>query len=614
MPVLCLTWLTRCFPLAARPYGKASFEAIKASGFLADRTADIAKLDTVEYALMLRPPRFGKSAFLSALDCYYNVAKKDMFDSTFGDLAIMNTPRNVDLQSAYFVLPLSLPGVVDDLHDYKAAFHAGVCMDVQEAVQAYHRRNSRSTLSVDVDPADCRTTLKGLATAVADAGLPLMVLVDEYDRAPMSLAGDAPRTPPDGFNTVLSPLKVLLSTLKELTASSPGFRFFITGIFPAPISALSIFNMFDNLTFDPAFANTFGLTHAEVHRFVEMVVRQHQPDGDITGVVTDTMALVEACYNGYCFSECTEPVYNPQLVFHFLKKRLPSYLHTSVPSVGDLNSETLEDLRDDRQMLSRNQVELVLSRPDLQSSILRVRSDGPGSSFISKVKSTDTRLVDPFSYMYYAGISTLCSPDGKATHENEFTVPNLVTRASFLDELFAECVGLRGSVASFIEDRQPQQLEELLCTLYSALPASVRDNHSTNEALFQTALAGALLREGVQVEVEAPLPGPKRKKADVMVKLDDVTVIVELKRVRRKDVKGDMDSLDDMEREEVEDLSLKFKQGGVFFKSVKDVVASAGSQCRDYMDLWKAEHPSQDVLGFVVVFVMDLVVVKRVDI
>ena len=79
------------FPPTHRPYGDASFEDIKASGFLADRTADIAKLETVKYALMLRPPRFGKTTFLSMVDCYYNVAKKGLFESTFGDLAIMET-------------------------------------------------------------------------------------------------------------------------------------------------------------------------------------------------------------------------------------------------------------------------------------------------------------------------------------------------------------------------------------------------------------------------------------------------------------------------------------------------------------------------------------------
>ena len=245
--------------------------------------------------------------------------------------------------------------------------------------------------------------------------------------------------------------------------------------------------------------------------------------------------------------------------------------------------------------------------------MLRVRSDGPGSSFVASVNDTDTRLVDPFSYMYYAGISTLASPHLDALVRSAFTVPNLVTRASFLDELFAECVGLRGSVASFIEKRQPQQLEELLCTLYSGLPASVRDNHTTNEALFQTVLAGALLREGAQVEVEAPLPGSKRKKADVVAKLDDVIVVFELKRVRGKDVKGDIDNLEDSDAADLHDLPLKFKQGGVYFKSVGDVLASAGSQCREYMELWKAEHPAQEVLGFVVVFVMDRVVVTRVD-
>ena len=87
--------------------------------------------------MMLRPPRFGKT-FLTMLDCYYNVAKKDAFESTFGDLAIMETPRNGELQSAFFVLRLSLPGAVQkNLESYEARFHTAVNKQIQERTASF---------------------------------------------------------------------------------------------------------------------------------------------------------------------------------------------------------------------------------------------------------------------------------------------------------------------------------------------------------------------------------------------------------------------------------------------------------------------------------------------
>ena len=94
-----------------------------------------------------------------------------------------------------------------------------------------------------------------------------------------------------------------------------------------------------------------------------------------------------------------------------------------------------------------------------------------------------------------------------------------------------------------------------------------------------------------------------------MAELDDnVTVVFELKRVREQDVRGDMSSLKGVDGDELWDLELRVKP-----KSVKEVVESADSHCREYMKLWKKHHPTQKVLGFVVVVVMDRVVVTRVE-
>ncbi len=68
------------------PYGLADFEAVINKGYYyADRTQYIALLeDEAEHLLFLRPRRFGKSLLLGMLENYYDLRKKDQFETLFG--------------------------------------------------------------------------------------------------------------------------------------------------------------------------------------------------------------------------------------------------------------------------------------------------------------------------------------------------------------------------------------------------------------------------------------------------------------------------------------------------------------------------------------------------
>ena len=61
------------------PYGIADFQTIIAEGyFYVDRTDRIALLENAgKQLLFLRPRRFGKSLWLSALESYYDLARVD---------------------------------------------------------------------------------------------------------------------------------------------------------------------------------------------------------------------------------------------------------------------------------------------------------------------------------------------------------------------------------------------------------------------------------------------------------------------------------------------------------------------------------------------------------
>lgn len=85
------------------PYGICDFRKIVTKGYYyCDRTDRIPKLEKHEYALFLRPRRFGKSLLLSMLANYYDIARKDQFDEIFGKLKIGKNPTS--LRNQFLVL------------------------------------------------------------------------------------------------------------------------------------------------------------------------------------------------------------------------------------------------------------------------------------------------------------------------------------------------------------------------------------------------------------------------------------------------------------------------------------------------------------------------------
>jgi len=76
------------------PYGIADFRAIREEGYLyIDRTDRIPLMEEIgKQVLFLRPRRFGKSLWLSTLENYYDLARRDRFDALFGGLKIGQDP------------------------------------------------------------------------------------------------------------------------------------------------------------------------------------------------------------------------------------------------------------------------------------------------------------------------------------------------------------------------------------------------------------------------------------------------------------------------------------------------------------------------------------------
>jgi hypothetical protein len=67
------------------PYGISSYKTIKQENYYyVDKTPYIPKLEeTGKFLFLIRPRRFGKSSFLTVLECYYDMARKEEFSFLF---------------------------------------------------------------------------------------------------------------------------------------------------------------------------------------------------------------------------------------------------------------------------------------------------------------------------------------------------------------------------------------------------------------------------------------------------------------------------------------------------------------------------------------------------
>ena len=139
------SWPERKQPTRTVNYGGADFSAIlQDNQFYVDRTAYLAKLDGIKRAVLMRPPRWGKSLWLSMMECYHGAAHKERFGELFGGLDIVRRAKELQpdtsLQSSFHVLRVVLPGLItsSDPKDYVREFDQAVLPACEDLLYHLH--------------------------------------------------------------------------------------------------------------------------------------------------------------------------------------------------------------------------------------------------------------------------------------------------------------------------------------------------------------------------------------------------------------------------------------------------------------------------------------------
>lgn len=319
-------------------YGNANYEEIVSkNGYFVDKTRYIAKLESIENPVFLRPRRFGKSLLCRILECYYNIRQKDDFERLFGHTYIGKNPT--PLRNAFFVLHLDF-SIVDpngDISYIEKSFNHICNTAIQSVLRRYSQWFQDRATSFSLENRAAQN-INDILTIISDFDLPrLYIIIDEYDNFANQLiiARDdklyRELTADDGF------LKTFFKVLKEGRKTGSISNVFITGVLPITMDELaSGFNIARFITLHPQFENTLGFTQAEVDKLLDEIYSDYEFNPSTRPEVD---AIIKNHYNGYHFVKPSgEAVYNSTILSNFLVELCEN--RTIPKHLTDLNLRT----------------------------------------------------------------------------------------------------------------------------------------------------------------------------------------------------------------------------------------------------------------------------------
>ena len=474
-----------------------SFEKLRNGCLYVDKTESIWKLiqPTQEGYFLSRPRRFGKSLTVSTLKAIFE-GRRELFD----DLAI--SKKEYDWKP-YPVIHLSF-GDYSVVSDPVKELPEYLQTKLQEIASAYSIMLTNST------PGLCFGELID-ELAKNDQ---VAILIDEYDKPILDNITSSQIT------QVQRILKGFFSVLKERNAKE---RFlFITGVSKfCHVSLFSDLNNLTDITMHRDYATMFGYTQSELeHYFSDRIeataqAQKHYFSDRIEATaqaqnvpVEELKRKLKAWYDGYCFEETSETVYNPVSIAKFFENdgKFDNYwFATGTPSfLMELAKKTDFNFED------------AVSRAV------------PGVTF----DAFEIPNIDPVTLLLQTGYLTIKSSEirfNKRWFWLDF--PNEEVAESFSTYLLNSYVGrtLR-EVSSFSADLAPAFLEgnlnqarKVLESFFAGVPYTI---HKKSEATFQTVFYAIFRLLGFNIEAESCTNDGR---IDAVVQTDDHIYLFEFK-------------------------------------------------------------------------------------
>jgi hypothetical protein len=369
------------------PVGMQDFEKIRKGNYLyVDKTGLVYKLaNSVTYAFLSRPRRFGKTLLTSTLR-YYFEGRKDLF----AGLAIEPLEKEWTQH----------PVLHFDLGRLKELTPDELREELHDILNKYDKNFGITTTGTPGSRLD-----KLIQGAYSKTGQPVVVLIDEYDAPILDVLHQ-----PDRLTEVR---KVMRNFYASLKANDSILRFvFLTGI--STFSQLGMFSELNNLrniTNDNEYASICGITLPELKNNFEYGIRKF---AETDGCTPEEMVeRLREQYDGYHFTDTMVDVFNPySLLNAFVDCKLNSYWFQTGTPAFVIN------------MLKAHKGEWQF---DIESI------DGTKSMALSRFSTPLEQATEPLPFLYQAGYLTI----KECTENNKYVlgVPNTEVRLGLLHNL-----------------------------------------------------------------------------------------------------------------------------------------------------------------------------------
>ena len=303
-------------PCPAIPYGLAYFKGIRQEGCLyVDKTRFIRDLERERHVFLIRPRRFGKSLWLSALESYYDRKQAEEFEAVFGGTDIGRRPTAN--RNRYVVLRFDFSAFNDKLETLEERFEEYCSMQLRVAVERNADLFSNAAMQRILSASSINGRLNELFQYANEHDIPLYVLIDEYDNFANTILVHQGAEAYHSFTHGGGFYRNFFATLKTGTAVGSLQRMFITGVSPITMDDVtSGFNIGANISLNPAFNELLGFTEDEV----KGVLRMYSDAGALHQEVDAALHTMREWYNGYRFANgVANDVYNTDMVLYYLK-------------------------------------------------------------------------------------------------------------------------------------------------------------------------------------------------------------------------------------------------------------------------------------------------------
>jgi len=399
------------------PYGISNFEILREKNYLyVDKTSYIDILDRyAPYQFFIRPRRFGKSLFISMLDNYYDINKRDKFEKLFGDLYIGKNPT--EERNNFLVWKISFAGVDAGKGEegLVKSFNEKVILSVEKFVSYYSNLLEDKIVSKEIKSAEI--AVQYISLLASKINKQVFVLIDEYDNfANELITGGKQNT----YTSILHGegfVKVFYKALKDATADNFA-RIFMTGVSPIMLDDLtSGFNITMNYTLDRNLNAMLGFTKDELLTIMGNVGLH---DCELRKKICKDMTEY---YNGYRFNEKCKSVFNPDMTMYFLNQYL-------------LYNEYPEQMIDNNVKTDYGKVNQLAYNFNDKEALKEIMSTGETSTILVDRFNIHTMYSEKENFkslLFYLGMLTIKKAGPLGT---VLKIPNYVIKTIYWNQYF----------------------------------------------------------------------------------------------------------------------------------------------------------------------------------